>query len=415
MIDRSPALIVQPRGAADVIAAVNFAREHDLTLSMKGGGHNIAGKAVCDGGLMLDFSLMKGIRVDPLARTVRAEPGVVWGELDRETHAFGIATPGGFISTTGIAGLTLGGGQSWLAGKYGFSIDNLLAVDIVTADGRLLHASATENEDLFWAIRGAGANFGVVTSFEFRLHPVSTVLGGMVLYPFERAREVLQFYRQFTADLPDELTTAAGVLTAPDGNLVVAIIVCYAGDLEEGERVLAPLRLFGPPMADLIQPMLVPAQQTLFDEAFPHGRQNYWKTSLSSQLSDALIDTIIEHVARIPSPLSSVLITDFHGAYQRVDNSATAYPHRDMQYDILVLGNWTEPSDTERNITWVRGLYDAIASELSARAYVNDLGEEGEDRARLAYGENYDRLVALKRQYDPTNFFRLNQNIPPAG
>jgi FAD/FMN-containing dehydrogenase len=286
---------------------------------------------------------------------------------------------------------------------------------MVTADGRLLHANATENEDLFWAVRGAGSNFGVVTSFEFRLHPVSTVLGGMVIHPFERAREVLQFYRQFTSDPPDELTTAAGALTAPDGNLVVAIVVCYTGDLEEGERVLAPLRLFGPPIADHIQPMPFPVQQTLFDGAFPHGRQNYWKTSLTSHLSDELIDTFIEHVARTPSPFSSALISDFHGAYQRVDNSATAYPHRDLQYDVLVLGNWTDPADADRNIAWVREFYDAIASELSTRAYVNDLGEEGEDRARLAYGENYDRLVALKRQYDPTNFFRLNQNISPAG
>jgi FAD/FMN-containing dehydrogenase len=413
MIDRHPALIIQPRGAADVIAAVRFAREHDLLLSMKGGGHNVAGKAVCDGGLMLDFALMKGIRVDPVAMTVRAEPGVVWGELDAETHAFGLATPGGFITTTGIAGLTLGGGQSWLASKYGFAIDNLLAVDLVTADGTLRHASASEHTDLFWAIRGAGANFGVVTSFEYRLHPVHTVLGGMVLHPFDRAREVLQFYRQFTASLPDELTTAAGVLTTPDGALAVAIVVCYAGDLEEGERVLAPLRLFGPPMADLMQPMPFPAQQQLFDAAFPHGRRNYWKTSLTSQLSDGLIDTIIEHVAQKPSPFSAALIADFHGAYLRVDNRATAYPHRDLQYDVLVLANWTDAAEDEQNIGWARAFFEAIAPELSERAYVNDLGEEGADRARASYGENYARLVDLKTQYDPTNLFRLNQNIQP--
>jgi FAD/FMN-containing dehydrogenase len=415
MIDRRPALVAQPRGAADVIAAVNFARAHELPLSMKGGGHNVAGKAVCDGGLMLDFALMKGIRIDPQARTVRAEPGVLWGEMDHETHAFGMATPGGFISTTGIAGLTLGGGQSWLAGKYGFTVDNLLSVDLVTADGVLRHAGAGENADLFWAVRGAGANFGVVTSFEFRLHPVSTVLGGMVLHPFERAREVLQFYRQFSANLPDELTTAAGVLTAPDGNLMVGIVVCYAGDLQEGERVLAPLRLFGPPVADHIQPLPFPVQQTLFDASFPHGRRNYWKTSLTSRLSDTLLDTIVEHAARVPSPLSAVLIGDFHGAYLRVDNRATAYPHRDLRYDVLVLASWADPADDERNIGWARTFFNAIAPELSERAYVNDLGEEGDDRARASYGVNYERLLALKRQYDPTNLFRLNQNIDPSG
>jgi FAD/FMN-containing dehydrogenase len=338
---------------------------------------------------------------------------VLWGELDRETHAFGLATPGGFISTTGIAGLTLGGGQSWLAGKYGFSIDNLLSVDIVTADGTMHHASASENADLFWAIRGAGANFGVVTSFEYRLHPVHTVLGGMVLHPFERAREVLQFYRQFSANLPDELTTAAGVLTGPDGNLAVAIVVCYAGDLENGEQALAPLRRFGPPIADLIQPIPFPVQQTLFDAAFPHGRQNYWKTSLTSELSDDLIDAIIEHAGRVPSPFSSILIADFHGAYARVDNRAMAYAHRDLQYDVLVLASWTDPADAERNVEWTRTCFDALAPHLSTRAYVNDLGEEGDERARGAYGENYDRLVELKTRYDPTNFFRLNQNIQP--
>lgn len=413
MIDRRPALIVQPRGAADVIAAVNFAREHGIALSIKGGGHNVAGKAVSDGGLMLDMSLMKSIRVDPEQRSVRAEPGVLLGELDAETHAFGMATPAGTISTTGIAGLTLGGGQSWLAGKYGFTIDNLLSVYIVTADGTLQHASETDNPDLFWAIRGAGANFGVVTSFEYRLHPVHTVLGGMVLHPFAHAREVLQFYRQFTADLPDELTTACGVLTAPDGNILIALIVCYVGDLEEGERVVAPLRLFGSPVADTIGPTPFTAQQQLFDAAFPHGRRNYWKTSLTGTLSDGLIEAIVEHMPRTPSPGNAALIFDFHGAYRRVANDAMAYPHRDLQYDVLILGNWTDPADDERNIAWVRAFHVALAPEVSERAYVNDLGEEGEHRARLSYGENYARLLALKRQYDPTNLFRLNQNIDP--
>jgi FAD/FMN-containing dehydrogenase len=413
MIDRHPALIVQPRGAADVIAAVNFAREHALELSIKGGGHNVAGKAVSEGGLMLDMSLLKNIRVDPERRVVRAEPGVLLGELDAETHAFGMATPAGTISSTGIAGLTLGGGQSWLAGKHGFTIDNLLAVDIVTADGALRHASETEHADLFWAVRGAGANFGVVTSFEFRLHPVHTVLGGMVLHPFARAHDVLQFYRRFTAELPDELTTACGALTAPDGNLLIAIIVCYAGDLEEGERVVAPLRRFGSPLADTIGPTPFTAQQQLFDAAFPHGRRNYWKTSLTSTLSDGLIAAIAEYMPRSPSPGNAMLIMDFHGAYRRVPNDAMAYPHRDLQYDVLLLGNWVERDDDERNIAWVRAFYAAIAPEVSERAYVNDLGEEGAQRARQSYGDNYARLLALKQEYDPTNLFRLNQNITP--
>jgi FAD/FMN-containing dehydrogenase len=377
MIDRRPALIVQPRGAADIIAAVNVARDHDLTLSIKGGGHSVAGKAVSDGGLMLDMSLMKGIRVDPEACAVSAEPGVLLGELDAETHAFGMATPAGTISTTGIAGLTLGGGQSWLAGKYGFTIDNLLSVDIVTADGQLRHASEIDNPDLFWAIRGAGANFGVVTSFEFRLHPVHTVLGGMVLHPFADARKVLEFYRQFTADLPDELTTACGALTGPDGSMLVAVIICYAGDISEGERVVAPLRMFGSPVADTIAPIPFTAQQQLFDGSFPHGRRNYWKTSLTSALSDRLIDAIVEHMPRTPSPHNAVLIFDFHGAYSRVANDAMAYPHRDLQHDVLVLGNWTDPADDERNIAWTRAFHMAIAPEVSERAYVNDLGDEG--------------------------------------
>jgi FAD/FMN-containing dehydrogenase len=413
MIDRRPALIVQPRGAADVIAAVTFARENGFELSIKGGGHNVAGKAVVDNGLMLDMSLMKSIRVDPEQRVVRAEPGVLLGELDAETHAFGMATPAGTISTTGIAGLTLGGGQSWLASKYGFTVDNLLAVDIVTADGTLRHASETDNPDLFWAIRGAGANFGVVTSFEYRLHPVHTVLGGMVLHPFAHAREVLQFYGQYTSNLPDELTTFCGLLTAPDGNLLIALIICYVGELEEGERVVAPLRLFGSPVADTIGPVPFTAQQQLFDAAFPHGRRNYWKTNLTSTLGDGLIEAIVEHMPRAPSPGNAVLIVEFHGAYRRVANDTMAYPHRDLQYDVMVLGNWIDPVDDERNIAWVRALQMALAPDVSERAYVNDLGEEGEHRARLAYGENYERLRALKRQYDPTNVFRHNQNIQP--
>ena len=417
MIDRRPAIIARCAGVADIIQCVRFVREQQLLVSIRGGGHNVAGNAVCDGGLMIDLSRMKSVRVDPFARTARAEPGMLWGELDRETQAFGLATPGGFVSTTGIAGLTLGGGQSWLASKYGFTIDNLLSVDLVTADGRLLRASTTENEDLFWALRGAGHNFGVVTSFEYRLHPVSSVVGGMVIHPFGRnARGVLESYREFTAALPDEVTTAAGILTGPDGNLAVAMIACYVGALEEAERVLAPLRRFGPPLADTIGSIPYTTMQTMLDAAFPHGRLNYWKSSLTNQISDEVIAAVVEHGGRIPSPLSAIVIADFHGAYSRVSKHATAYYHRDLQYDIVIASSWTEPTESERNISWTRELFQAIERHVPRGVYVNDLDrDEGGDRVRHAYGDNFAKLLAMKQKYDPTNLFRVNQNIKPDG
>ena len=414
MIDNHPALIARCRGAADVMAAVNFARDHSLPLSIKGGGHSVSGKAVCNDGLMLDLSLMAGIRVDPVGRTARAEAGVLWGELDREAGAFGLATPGGQISTTGIAGLTLGGGQSWLTGKHGFVIDNLLSVDIVTADGELRHASTDANPDLFWAVRGAGHNFGVVTSFEYRLHPVSTVLGGMVIHPFERAGDVLRFHQEFTATAPDDVTSGAGILTAPDGTLVSAIIACYSGPPDEGERVLEPLRAFGPPLADTFAPIPYVAMQTILDGAFPHGRQNYWKSGLTSQVSDTVIDTLVRHAKEIPSPFSAILIAHFSGAGSRVEKQATAYYHRDLVYDVLMVSSWVDPAESDRNIEWTRACYQAVEPFLSRGVYVNDMsGDESDERVRRAYGENYDRLVALKTKYDPGNLFRLNQNIAP--
>ncbi|HEX5501214.1 MAG TPA: FAD-binding oxidoreductase [Thermomicrobiales bacterium] len=414
MIDRRPALIARCAGAADVIAAVTFAREQGLPLAVRGGGHGVAGKAVCDDGLMLDLAPMKGIRVDPAARAARAEPGVLWQEFDREAHAFGLATVGGIVGTTGIAGLTLGGGQGWLTGKYGLTLDNLLAADVVTADGRLLRASADENPDLFWALRGAGANFGVVTSFEYRLHPVDTVLGGMVLHPLARAPEVLRFYREFAAAQPDELTTYAGLLTLPDGVPVVALITCYAGPLDAGERAVAPLRRFGAPLADTIAPLPYPAMQALMGGGFPYGRQNYWKSGLTGTIGDDLIAAAVEHFGRVPSPFTALAFADCHGAYARVGQSDTAYSHRDLQWDLNILGNWADPADTDRNIRWTRACFDALEPHLSHGVYVNDLGDEGGQRVRDAYGANYVRLAALKRRYDPTNLFRLNQNIEPA-
>ncbi|HUG16815.1 MAG TPA: FAD-binding oxidoreductase [Thermomicrobiales bacterium] len=413
MIDHRPALIARCVGVSDVIASVRFARDHNMLLSIKGGGHNVSGKAVCNDGLMIDLSPMKGIRVDPVAMTARAEPGVLWQELDHETQAFGLATTGGVVATTGIAGLTLGGGQGWLAGKYGFTVDNLLSADVVTADGRLLRASAAENPDLFWALRGAGHNFGVATSFEYRLHPVPSVLGGMVIHPLDQARDVLRFYREFSAALPDELTVFAGILTAPDGNVVIALVACYAGPTDEGERVLAPLRFFGSPVADTIAEIPYTAMQALMTGACPYGRQNYWKTGLTNQITDEVIDAMIEYGSRIPSPHTAIVLGGFAGAYLRVGRTETAYYHRDMQYDFIILSSWEHPADSDRNIQWTRDLFQAVEPHLSGRVYVNDLGDESGDRVRSAYGENYDRLVELKTKYDPTNLFRLNQNISP--
>ena len=415
MTDHRPALIVRPAAAADVITAVRFARERDVILSIRGGGHNVSGRAVCDGGLMIDPSAtMNSIRVNPGARTVRAGPGVLGAELDSETQAFGLATPVGTVSTTGIAGLTLGGGQSWLASKHGMAIDNLLSVDIVTADGTLRTASAGENEDLFWAVRGAGHNFGIVTSFEYQLHRVGPVLGGMVLHPIARGVEALRFYREFTATQPDDLQTWAGILTLPDGNVVVALIPCYVGSLDEGERLVAPLRRFGSPIADTIAPLPYVAMQQMFDPAFPPGRLNYWKSGLANRLTDEAIEAAVEYASKVPSAHTALLFAELHGAYSRVGKTETAYYHRDLQYDLIILSGWTDPADTQRNIDWTRELFAAWEPHLARAAYVNDLGDEGEDRARSAYGGNYARLAALKAKYDPTNLFRLNQNIIPA-
>jgi FAD/FMN-containing dehydrogenase len=413
MIDRRPALIARCRGASDVIQAVNFAREQQLPVSVRGGGHNVAGNAVCDDGLMIDLSLMNGIRVDPTARTARAEPGLLWNEFDLETQAFGLATVGGTISTTGIAGLTLGGGAGWLSGKHGLTVDNLLSVDIVTADGILRHASPSEHADLFWAVRGAGANFGVVTSFEYRLHAVGPmVTGGLVVHAAAQAGDVLRFYRDFAATQPDELTTYAALLTMPDGAQVIALATCYVGPPDESERVIAPLRTFGAPVADMLGPLPYTSMQAMLDASFPYGRQNYWKSNYVATLTDAAIETIVEHAAAVPSPHTVVVIHDFHGAVGRVTPDATAFPHRAPAHSVGIFSNWENIADSERNSSWTRAFSDALQPHASG-VYVNDLGSEGQERVRSAYGTNYERLLALKRTYDPANFFRMNQNIAP--
>jgi hypothetical protein len=418
MIDKQPALIARCAGVADVIHCVTFARDHSLLVSVRGGGHNIAGNAVCDGGLMIDLSGMKGIRVDPVRRTARAEPGLTWGEFDHETQAFGLATTGGQISTTGIAGLTLGGGWGYLSRKYGLACDNLRSVDLVTATGQLLTASATENAELFWGVRGGGGNFGIVTSFEYQLHPVGPVLAGFMIHPFERAKEVLTFYREFSNAAPDELASGAVLITLPNGPPVTAIPVCYSGPIEEGERLLRPLRAFGSPLADQIGLIPYTAAQKLIDVFYPPGRQQYFKASFLKEISDAAIDTMVAYCANRPSPICHLVIEHtLGGAVSRIDREATAFNHRDVQYSFLCIGACTDPAEAGRCVRWAREFWEAMQPCLTGGVYVNYLGQEadeGAERITAAYGiEKYQRLVALKNKYDPTNLFRLNQNIKP--
>lgn len=413
MIDKRPALIARCAGAGDVVDSVKFAHEHGLLVAVRGGGHNVAGRCVCDGGLMIDLSPMKDIRVDPARRTVRAQPGVKLGEFDRETQAFGLATTLGANSDTGIAGLTLGGGYGWLDGKFGLACDNLISVDIVTANGELQTASATENQDLFWAVRGAGANFGVVTSFEYRLHPVGPVLGGMVLYPLSKGKEALRFFHEFSSTCPDEVSTAGLLLTAPDGSPAVAIAACCCGSLERGEKVLKPLKTFGSPIADLIGPRSYVEMQSLFDEAWAPGQLNYWKTSLLRALSDGAAEAFVEYARARPSPASAIYMQQLHGAASRVSATETAFPHRYDNYDCGAFAIWQNPADTGKNIRWARECWEALQPFYEGSVYVNALSDDADERVRAAYGPNYERLVALKNKYDPTNLFRLNANIKP--
>jgi hypothetical protein len=413
MIDRHPALIARCAGVADVIRGINFARTHNLPLAVRGGGHSVAGNAVCDGGVVLDLSAIKGMRVDPVRRTARAQAGLTLGEFDLETQEFGLATTLGVVSMTGIAGLTLGGGLGWLNGKYGLACDNLISADVVTADGRLLTASAEENEDLFWGIRRGSGNFGVVTSFEYQLHRVGTVLAGGLVYPMAKAGEVLRFYHEFASECPDELSTVASLGISPDGSSVISISGCYCGAIEEGEQVLRPLRTYGSPLEDSIQPMAYRTLQSAPDAGFPFGRQHYWKSSYLKHLSDEAIDVMVRFVGEMPSPTTGVGLQQMHGEPSRVDPAATAFPHRDEHYDLIILSQWTDPTDSDKNIQWTRAFFDAMQPFFESGVYVNNLGEEGEDRVQAAYGANYDRLLALKNKYDPTNLFRFNQNIKP--
>lgn len=421
LIDKHPGLIVRCAGAGDVVHSVRFAREQDLQVAVRGGGHNIAGKSVCDGGLLIDLSPMKGMRVVPEQQTVRAQPGLRLSEFDRETQAFGLATTMGTASDTGIAGLTLGGGYGWLNGRWGLSCDNLLSVDLVTADGSLVTANAIENEDLYWGVRGAGANFGVVTSFKYQLHPVDSILGGMILHPIARGKEALQFFHQFSKTCPDELTTLAMLMTTPDGLPAVGIAACYCGSIARGEEILKPLRMFGEPIpqgsasrcSDSIAPRTYVEMQSLFDENARPGQLNYWKTSLIDELSEAAIETLLEQFLKRPTPTSLIYFQQMHGAATRPRPTDTAYPHRFYHYDFGIWAIWQNSADTEKCISWVQDSWKAMRPFSKPFVYVNVLGDDVEERVHEAYGPNYERLVALKNKYDPTNFFFMNGNIKP--
>jgi FAD/FMN-containing dehydrogenase len=415
MIDRRPALIVRCRDAHDVVRTVNFARQHGLLVSIRGGDHSLPGHAVCDGGLMIDLSLMKGISVNPVARTARVEPGLRWAEVDAETQRYGLATTGGTIGDTGVAGLTLGGGLGWLAGRYGLTCDNLLAADVVTADGQLWRASPAENPDLFWAIRGGGGNFGVVTAFEFRLHPVGPIVtGGMVVHPLARAAEALRFYRDFTASNPDEVNTVCAILTTPEGIQVVAIAACHCGSPDEGEQVLRPLKEFGPPVLDQIGPVPYVALQSALDPTFPRGRRYYVKSSFLRDLQDGLIDRMAAQYATVPSPHTVFLLQQLGKAANRVAPDATAFSHRNAHWDAVVFSGWDDPVQDAEQVAWTRQVHASWRPFSTGGVYSN-AGAENDAEVRAAYGAAYDRLARLKARYDPDNFFRLNANIPPAG
>jgi FAD/FMN-containing dehydrogenase len=417
LVNKRPLLIARCRGVADVVDAVNLARNLSLEVAVRGGGHNVAGRATVDGGLMIDLLPMKGIHVDPLARTARAEGGVTWAELNRETQLHGLAVTGGVVSSTGIAGLTLGGGLGWLMGKYGLALDNLRSIELVTAGGQVLRTSKDEHADLFWAVRGGGGNFGVATSFEYQLHPVGPmVTGGLVAHSFDRAREVLRFFRDFTVSLPDESTVFAGLIHAPDGSgtKLAAIVTCHCGSPAAGETAVQPLKQFGPPVMDAIGPLPYCQLNGMLDAAYPKGALNYWKSSFLARLTDDAIDTMIECFARCPTPMGQLLLEHFHGAATRVGVSDTAFPHRVDGYNLLVLSEWMEPANTDRCIAWARKTYSEMEPFVASGRYVNYLGDdETGDPIAAAYGPNYRRLREIKAKYDPSNFFHVNQNILP--
>jgi FAD/FMN-containing dehydrogenase len=416
LIDRKPALIVRCRTTTDVVAALALARGAELEVSIRGGGHNVAGRAVTDGGVMIDLAEMKGIAVDPDQATAKVEPGVIWGELNGAAAEHGLAVTGGAISTTGIAGYTLGGGLGWLMAKYGLAADNLLAVELVTAKGEVLEVDASSHPDLFWALRGGGGNFGVATSFTYRLHPLKTVVGGLIAHPFDAAPDLLRFYRDAVAQCADDLTVFAGLVHAPDGSgmKLSAMIVFHTGDAAQAERDLEPFKTWGSPVVVEVGPMPYPVMNTLLDEGFPAGSLNYWLSSFTRGLTDELIDIAVERFATVPSPMSGILFEHFHGAVTRVGVTETAVPHRDEGWNLLIPSVWTNPADTDANIAWSRETFASMRPHFGTGRWLNYLGDDqAEDAIRAAYGPNYDRLVEVKRRYDPENVFHLNHNIAP--
>ena len=416
LVDRRPALIARARTADDVVAALAFARRAGLEVSVRGGGHNVAGRAVSDGGVMISLADMTDVAVDPERATVSAQGGATWAALNEATGAHGLAVTGGAVSTTGIAGLTLGGGLGWLMAKHGLAADNLLAVELVTAAGEVLEVDAASHPDLFWALRGGGGNFGVATSFTYRVHPVGMVTGGLIAHPIDAAPELLRFYRDAVAGASDDLTIFAGLVHAPDGSGVklAAMVVFHAGDPAAAERELAPFKAFGSPLVAEVGPMPYPVMNTLLDGGFPDGALNYWLSSFTRGLPDELIDTAVERFASTPSPMTSMLFEQFHGAVTRVGVSETAVPHREAGWNLLIPSVWSDPDDTRANVEWTRETFAGLQPHLSGRRWLNYLGDDqGDDAIRAAYGPNYERLQQIKRRYDPDNVFHLNHNIAP--
>jgi len=416
LIDRSPAVIVRCRNAADVAAGVRFARAAGLDVSVRGGGHNVAGRAVADDAVMIDLSEMKGTEVDVEGRTVRAEGGLNWRELNGATAEHGLAVTGGVISTTGIAGLTLGGGLGWLMAKHGMAADNLLAVELVNADGDVVDVTEASDPDLFWALRGGGGNFGVATTFTYRLHPLDMVTGGLIAHPIDAARELLGFYRDAVAGCSDDLTVFAALTHAPDGSgaKLAAMIVFHTGDPEQAEEDLAPFKTWGSPLVVEVGQMPYPVMNTLIDDGFPAGSLNYWLSSFTRGLPDGLLDTMVERFASVPSPMTPIILENFHGAVTRVGVTDTAVPHRAEGWNLLIPSVWMDPAATDENIAWTRETHSALAPHLDEARWLNYLGDDqGDDAVRGAYGPNYERLVELKRRYDPDNVFHHNHNIDP--
>jgi FAD/FMN-containing dehydrogenase len=418
LIDKRPALIARCHTVPDVVDAVRVARARELEVSIRGGGHNVAGKAVTDGGLMIDLAPMKGVHVDPRGRRVWAQGGVTWRDYNRAAGLHGLATTGGLVSTTGIAGLTLGGGEGWLMGKFGMSVDHLLAAEVVTAEGQVLVADDDTNADLFWGLRGGGGNFGVVTAFEYRAHPVSSVLGGIVAHPLGNAAEVIDRYLSVAATAPDELTTGLGLVHDPGGSgtKLIATPLCHCGDDHgRAEEEVRALRVVGPGGLDMVARMPYPAINTMLDDGFPRGTLNYWKSAILRDLTPEAMGVMIDAFERCPSPMTSIVIIHYHGAMSRVDPTATAFPHRGPGFSPVILTQWTDPADTHANIAWTQETFEALRPHTVDKVYVNNLSADDAGMVRDAYGANWARLVGLKRKYDPTNFFRLNHNINPAG